>query len=62
MYVNYQVVGHSLGGALASLCAALIIKLNIYPAEHVKLMTMGQPRVGDIAYAKAHDELVNLIN
>uniref|UniRef100_A0A914WCC5 Fungal lipase-like domain-containing protein n=1 Tax=Plectus sambesii TaxID=2011161 RepID=A0A914WCC5_9BILA len=52
------VVGHSLGGSLASLCAALVIKLNMWPAEKVKLVTFGQPRTGDIDYAKAHDQLL----
>jgi len=57
---NYQlwVAGHSLGGAMASLCAALAIKLNMWPASDVKLVTFGQPRTGDINFAKAHDLLM----
>uniref|UniRef100_A0A914XCU5 Fungal lipase-like domain-containing protein n=1 Tax=Plectus sambesii TaxID=2011161 RepID=A0A914XCU5_9BILA len=52
------VTGHSLGGAMASLCASLAIKLNMWPAEKVKLVTFGQPRTGDIQYAEAHDSLM----
>jgi hypothetical protein len=59
-YPNYElwVVGHSLGGAMASLCASLIVHSNIYAGNRVKLLTLGQPRTGDIAYCQAHDQLL----
>uniref|UniRef100_A0A914UX61 Fungal lipase-like domain-containing protein n=1 Tax=Plectus sambesii TaxID=2011161 RepID=A0A914UX61_9BILA len=56
---SYQlwVTGHSLGGAMASLCAAVAIKLNMWTANQVRMVTFGQPRTGDTEYAKAHDSL-----
>lgn len=47
--------GHSLGGALATLCAADVRAR--YPAISVSLITFGQPRVGNAAWAAAVDEL-----
>ncbi|GAB0493249.1 hypothetical protein MMPV_004525 [Pyropia vietnamensis] len=47
--------GHSLGGALATLCAA-DVRVR-YPAIPVSLVTFGQPRVGNAAWAAAVDEL-----
>lgn len=45
------VVGHSLGGALATLCAAeLVTELEL---KNVRLYTFGCPRVGNAAFAKA---------
>ena len=45
------VVGHSLGGALATLCATdLVMEENI---TSVRLYTFGCPRVGNEAFAKA---------
>ena len=55
----FQVTGHSLGAAMASLCAAEIIKLGYLPADRIKLITFGQPRTGDRDYAVAHDSLMN---
>ncbi|KAK0411925.1 hypothetical protein QR680_005921 [Steinernema hermaphroditum] len=52
------VTGHSLGGAMASLCAATISHLGQVNPTKLKLLTFGQPRVGDQAYADAHDALV----
>lgn len=47
--------GHSLGGALATLCAADVRALH--PATPVSLVTFGQPRVGNAAWAAAVDGL-----
>ncbi len=47
-----------MGAALATLCASLIVKLELIPGERVKLVTMGEPRTGDIEFARAHDLLV----
>uniref|UniRef100_A0A1I7Z1L4 Lipase_3 domain-containing protein n=1 Tax=Steinernema glaseri TaxID=37863 RepID=A0A1I7Z1L4_9BILA len=57
---DYEVwiTGHSLGGAMASLCAASIVKLRLAKQETVKLVTLGQPRTGNRAYAQAHDQLL----
>ncbi|PPQ78602.1 hypothetical protein CVT24_002054 [Panaeolus cyanescens] len=49
---NYSivVVGHSLGGALASI-AAISIKFNFVTVS-MRMFTYGQPRTGDASYAK----------
>jgi hypothetical protein len=57
---NVQVTGHSLGGAMASVCAALAIKLNMWSTQNVKLVTFGQPRTGDLDYAEGHNSLVSV--
>ncbi|CAL2043931.1 unnamed protein product [Caenorhabditis brenneri] len=56
-YPGYQVwiTGHSLGGAMASLAASYITYNKLYDASKVQLVTYGQPRVGDAAYAHAVD-------
>lgn len=55
-YPGYQTVatGHSLGGALATLCAAQMKK--VAPAESVYLFTYGSPRVGDDGFAAFVDK------
>ncbi|WP_051287495.1 lipase family protein [Paenibacillus taiwanensis] len=50
------VTGHSLGGALATLCAVDIAANTAYTAPH--LFTFGSPRVGDPAFAKAFAKYV----
>ncbi|KAK0411924.1 hypothetical protein QR680_005920 [Steinernema hermaphroditum] len=59
-YPDYEVwvTGHSLGGAMASLCSATLIYLGQVSPDKVRLLTFGQPRVGDQAYADAHDALL----
>ncbi|KAH7710557.1 Protein F28H7.3 [Aphelenchoides avenae] len=52
------VTGHSLGAALASLTAAAIVKETKVPSTKIQLITFGQPRVGDVNYALAHDALL----
>uniref|UniRef100_A0A7E4VF72 Lipase_3 domain-containing protein n=1 Tax=Panagrellus redivivus TaxID=6233 RepID=A0A7E4VF72_PANRE len=58
-YPDYSIwlTGHSLGGALATLAATEIVSNGYVPANKVKLYTFGQPRVGDSAFAMAHDKL-----
>ncbi|PPQ73186.1 hypothetical protein CVT24_010017 [Panaeolus cyanescens] len=48
-------VGHSVGGAIASL-AALTIKLK-FPFTKMYVYTYGQPRTGNLAYAKCVNKL-----
>ncbi|VDO78123.1 unnamed protein product [Haemonchus placei] len=57
MYPDYDiwVTGHSLGAAMASLASSYIIAVNKVPPKQVKLVTYGQPRVGDYIYAMTHD-------
>uniref|UniRef100_A0A1I7Z1E2 Lipase_3 domain-containing protein n=1 Tax=Steinernema glaseri TaxID=37863 RepID=A0A1I7Z1E2_9BILA len=59
-YPDYEVwvTGHSLGGAMASLCAATLAHLGQVNTQKLRLMTFGQPRVGDKAFATAHDAMI----
>ncbi|GAB2275438.1 hypothetical protein Dimus_010195 [Dionaea muscipula] len=50
------VVGHSMGGAMASFCA-LDLKVH-HDAKNVQVMTFGQPRIGNAALASYYSELV----
>uniref|UniRef100_A0A0K0F1Q4 Lipase_3 domain-containing protein n=1 Tax=Strongyloides venezuelensis TaxID=75913 RepID=A0A0K0F1Q4_STRVS len=52
------VTGHSLGGALAALCAAKIRVENIRKSKEIFLYTFGQPRVGSSKFAFNFDKLV----
>ncbi|MFH4983431.1 hypothetical protein AB6A40_010140 [Gnathostoma spinigerum] len=55
---SVTVTGHSLGGALASLTALKIALDGLRPSDKLKMVTFGQPRVGDYDLARKHDELV----
>ncbi|XP_073106549.1 probable feruloyl esterase A isoform X1 [Elaeis guineensis] len=44
-----MVTGHSMGGAMASFCA-LDLTVN-YGIHNIQLMTFGQPRIGNVAFA-----------
>ncbi|CAI5451203.1 unnamed protein product [Caenorhabditis angaria] len=59
-FKNYKFyfTGHSLGGALASLAAVKSVRLGFLDGENVKLVTFGQPRVGNYDYARNFDNLV----
>uniref|UniRef100_A0A914QJ80 Fungal lipase-like domain-containing protein n=1 Tax=Panagrolaimus davidi TaxID=227884 RepID=A0A914QJ80_9BILA len=50
---RFHVVGHSLGGAVASIAAATIVSNGIAPANRTHLYTFGEPRSGDKDYANA---------
>ncbi|KAL7076531.1 hypothetical protein ACQ4LE_004821 [Meloidogyne hapla] len=56
------ITGHSIGGAIASIAAAKIASANVIDARQVKLVTFGQPRVGNKAWAAAMENaLMNVI-
>lgn len=59
-YPDYRilVLGHSLGGAIASLASASLVYENITQSNRLTLYTFGMPRVGNQQYARAHDRLV----
>ncbi|KAL6738113.1 hypothetical protein Aduo_011696 [Ancylostoma duodenale] len=59
-YPNYQVwvTGHSLGASMASLAASYVIAKENISGSNVKLITYGQPRTGDYAFAASHNRLV----
>ncbi|CAB3396692.1 unnamed protein product [Caenorhabditis bovis] len=59
-YQNYGITftGHSLGGALASLAAVRTVKEGYRSGNDIKVVTFGQPRVGNFEYAMIYDQLV----
>lgn len=54
--IKIIVTGHSMGGAMASLCG-LDLKVN-HEAQDVEVMTFGQPRIGNAAFASYYSQLV----
>jgi hypothetical protein len=57
-YSNLLITGHSLGGAVATLCSADV--RNTYPDLNVRkwqVFTIGQPRVGNKAFAQWFENL-----
>uniref|UniRef100_A0A0K0EL17 Lipase_3 domain-containing protein n=1 Tax=Strongyloides stercoralis TaxID=6248 RepID=A0A0K0EL17_STRER len=59
-YKDYKVyvTGHSLGGALAALCAVRIRLENYRNSNDIILYTFGEPRVGSAKFAFKFDELI----
>lgn len=55
---KFKMTGHSLGGAIASLAASYMVGTKLVNQTMVKLLTFGQPRVGDWEFADMHDEQV----
>ncbi|CAK7333077.1 unnamed protein product [Dovyalis caffra] len=54
--LDIMVTGHSMGGAMASFCG-LDLMVNT-KAKNVQVMTFGQPRVGNAAFASYYSQLV----
>lgn len=52
---RYWITGHSLGGALATLVAPRLARVTGDDAAVVGIYTFGSPRVGNRAFAQAHD-------
>uniref|UniRef100_A0A914PIB4 Fungal lipase-like domain-containing protein n=1 Tax=Panagrolaimus davidi TaxID=227884 RepID=A0A914PIB4_9BILA len=50
---RFTVVGHSTGGAMASLAAATLVSTGITTQDNIFLTTYGQPRTGDKVFADA---------
>lgn len=50
--------GYSLGAAIASLTAMRTIIREYRQPNQIKLITFGEPRVGDADYARAHDRMI----
>ncbi|KAK6028486.1 triacylglycerol lipase, partial [Ostertagia ostertagi] len=59
-YKDYElwIVGHSLGGSMASLAASYIAKVKLFDGNMIKLVTFGQPRTGDADFATVHDSQI----
>ncbi|EYC35000.1 hypothetical protein Y032_1199g3748 [Ancylostoma ceylanicum] len=57
-YPHYDVwvTGHSLGASMASLAASYVIETQCINGSNVQLITYGQPRTGDRAFAAAHNK------
>ncbi|GAB4817729.1 hypothetical protein N2152v2_004775 [Parachlorella kessleri] len=53
--VTVYVTGHSLGAALATLCAFDIKQRSSIPAHDIKVYTFGAPRTGNHAYARLYN-------
>jgi predicted lipase len=51
----FLVTGHSLGGALAAVCALDLSLSGLVDSSVLKLYTFGEPRVGDKLFAAAVD-------
>ncbi|CAL5415775.1 unnamed protein product [Camellia sinensis] len=54
--IDIMVTGHSMGGAMAVFCG-LDLKVN-HEARNVQVMTFGQPRIGNAAFASYYSQLV----
>ncbi|XP_059460838.1 probable feruloyl esterase A [Corylus avellana] len=54
--IPIMVTGHSMGGAMASFCG-LDLKVN-HEAQDVRVMTFGQPRIGNAVFATYYSKLV----
>ncbi|WKY12673.1 hypothetical protein Q1695_003904 [Nippostrongylus brasiliensis] len=59
-YAGYRVTitGHSLGGALAALAAARIVKQGFRRGDQITIYTFGEPRVGDHTFATNFDSMI----
>ncbi|CAL2045413.1 unnamed protein product [Caenorhabditis brenneri] len=55
---NYRIwlTGHSLGGSLASMTALHLVKKKSVDKNRIRLITFGEPRTGNIGYAKEIEE------
>jgi hypothetical protein len=49
---RFLITGHSLGGALATLCTADLLLNQILPANRIALITLGSPRAGNYDFAR----------
>ncbi len=54
---RYRVTGHSLGGAIATLCA-IDLQYNFSPKIAVEAYTFGSPRVGNDAFTDSYNRRV----
>jgi len=52
------ITGHSLGGALATLCAVDIQKNDIYQTKDIYLKTFGSPKVGNRHFKKSFNKRI----
>ncbi|EYC39624.1 hypothetical protein Y032_0649g1128 [Ancylostoma ceylanicum] len=50
------ITGYSLGGSLASMASLYLAKKKLVERNQVRLVTFGEPRTGNVAYAKEIEE------
>jgi len=55
---NVVICGHSLGGALSSICAAALAMYH--PNQHFSCITFGGPRVGSRSFRKYFNKMENI--
>uniref|UniRef100_A0A0N5AVP2 Lipase_3 domain-containing protein n=1 Tax=Syphacia muris TaxID=451379 RepID=A0A0N5AVP2_9BILA len=58
LYPNYEfwVTGISLGGAMATVAANVLVNEGISEAKNIKLVTFGEPRTGNQQFSEIHDK------
>lgn len=44
---------------MATLCSDMLVVSELWKSSQVRLLTMGEPRTGDVNYAKGHDARVS---
>ncbi|KAH7715473.1 class 3 lipase protein [Aphelenchoides avenae] len=52
------ITGHSLGAALASVAASAIATSHTHIRQHIRLITFGEPRVGNVEFARSLESMV----
>jgi len=52
------ITGHSLGAALSVLCAFDLVTSGIVPSSMISVVNIGEPRVGDLAFATAFNNAI----
>ncbi|KAK5964812.1 Triacylglycerol lipase, partial [Trichostrongylus colubriformis] len=59
-YPGFRVwmTGYSLGGSLASMTAVYLAKKKLVDSDSLRLLTFGEPRTGNVAFAKEVEENV----
>lgn len=55
---RFIVTGYSIGGSMASLVALFMSNNKLFNNARSSLITFGQTRVGDVNFAKAHDDVI----
>jgi hypothetical protein len=55
-YTNIYICGHSLGGALATICCFDLITKNIIQYNNTYCITFGAPRIGDKNFSKIYNK------
>ena len=57
---RFIITGHSLGGAVATVYASVLIDLGV-PKEKITVITFGAPAIGNKAFSEEYKDKINLI-